>query len=618
MATLFEKQRRERERASKKEAKQKEKDENTARKTGNRRKLAAIAQESKSPAAQASAIQHLQGLNAQDKLLELAENGSSPMVRCEAACMLSDRKKAETVAEASIVGAFAGLSQEKAFSWKSWISLVKSDELLLKAYDAAKDNGTLRREMRTEYARSHHDVLRQILTSSILWFPDVSHTLEIFEGTREDWLEIAAKAKHAGAVQAAVRHLTMEDEEALLDMAGKGGIYAARRLVELDPEKYTDIYATQLDEKELEKAIRENRLSQETLEKVALKYPVEGMLQKWIGMDAARAALNNLNDPELLAHLLLNKTIISKLTSNKDYQIFFNNLTLKLRGRPEVLTDYILKYHSGDLYIYPALSGALELITDSGKLYQIAASDCLMAKEAVKRIEPEKMERLVREAKDSYVRGYAQRQWHDARISAADEEELLKNLEWYLENTQSEEPLDQIASRLKTPEAALRAFRLLRKASWGQKTADQLLPLITNAEELTQICLAGPVSQATARRLRELIGGTPMEEKFVAASQEQMCFTQLKDYFNISAEEAILKYGGEKYIRYLVDRLEKEKELGAANSQINHIRWIYNHIPASHEILNTIKGKNYRKHVDEESSCASESCNTNVSFEVRL
>ena len=587
MATSYEKQRKAREKAAKKEEKQRLKDEKTAQKTSNVRKLGAIAENSTSAAAKVSAIARLKSRGAQAALLSLAENSSQAPVRCEAAWLLEDQEKAREILSGSIAEAFGDSRMTKDYHFREWTDFVPNDTQLLKAYRSLKDS-SIAQALWPVFARKRSAVLREILAEAVMWFPTVEEILKIYTGSREDWRYLAEHNKNTGTTARAVNHLSLEDADVLTRIADKGSREAADRLIELDPAAYLNRYADKISPDKAANAIKAHRLNQEALLRVALAYPSMNFFNSPEGYDAAEAALDSLTDPALLARLLLEKYII---TGNK---------------RSE--------------RVFAAEQKAMDLISDENMLYKIAASDYGYASTAVRRLGADWMKALSKEAKQQSVRQYATTEALKHGIADADEEELLEALHWSLYDSPDEALMADAASRLTSQDALLKALDMLTESmrTSAKNTVLRLLPRITDGESLMKYCLEKRVVKDTVFRLKELIGGSPLEDRFVSSAKASDSFRLLEDYFRISAEEAIWKYGGTDYIRRVMDSLEKEEDLGEARTKANHLAWIYGHIPQSHSVLDPYNGKHYRKHIDFDAYCASESCHTYVDMEFRL
>ena len=107
-------------------------------------------------------------------------------------------------------------------------------------------------------------------------------------------------------------------------------------------------------------------------------------------------------------------------------------------------------------------------------------------------------------------------------------------------------------------------------------------------------------------RLRELIAGTPEEKKFKDRNVEVLMDTvdsfagahQLALYYDIRNAEALWRFGGEEYIKRIINILETERERDRAQKAANRLAVIYSSVPESHSGMEYIKGKQYRKHVD--------------------
>ncbi len=619
MATSYEKQRKAREKAAKKAEKQRLKDEKTAQKTSNVRKLGALAENSASAAARVSAIARLKSRGAQAALLSLAENSSQAPVRCEAAWLLEDQEKAREILSGSIAEAFGDSGMTKDYHFREWTGFVPNDEQLLKAYRKLKD-GSLAQALWPVFARKHSAVLREILAEAVMWFPTVEEILKIYTGSREDWRYLAEHNKNTGTTAEAVKHLTLEDADVLTRIADKGSRAGADRLAELDPAAYLNRYADKITPDKAANAIKAHRLNQEALLRVALAYPSMNFFNSPEGYDAAEAALDSLTDPALLARLLLEKKAEPRIPWSAFNPQWFSRLVEKLADQQDTLAEYIITGNKRSERVFAAEQKALDLITDENMLYKIAASDCGYASTAVRRLGADRMKALSKEAKQQSVRQYATTEALKHGIADADEEELLEALHWSLYDSPDEALMADAASRLTSQDALLKALDMLTESmrTSAKNTVLRLLPRITDGESLMKYCLEKRVVKDTVFRLKELIGGSPLEDRFVSSAKASDSFRLLEDYFRISAEEAIWKYGGTDYIRRVMDSLEKEEDLGEARTKANQLAWIYRHIPQSQGILDPYKGKHYRKHIDFDAYCASESCHTYVDMEFKL
>ncbi|MGI6690562.1 MAG: hypothetical protein ACOX63_06945 [Christensenellales bacterium] len=268
-------------------------------KTNKPVKLKKIAMQSKFDTVQVAAIRRLQKLGAQAQILYLAQKGATPILRCEASCRLEDRAVASEFVSQDICAAFSDEGMTKAYSWQEWLAAVRGAETALAAYRAGADKNWHKFELPKALAAAHHDALRQLIIEEEDNCLEADRLIKAFTGTREDWREIAEKAHHQGTVMQAVRHLSAEDEDVLLQLAEADDTSAARRLVEINPSKYMERFVVNLDLSALEKAIRENKVSQKAFEKLAFHYPIceKGIFHKEIkGNSVANAALDNLTD----------------------------------------------------------------------------------------------------------------------------------------------------------------------------------------------------------------------------------------------------------------------------------------------------------------------------------
>lgn len=301
----------------------------------------------------------------------------------------------------------------------------------------------------------------------------------------------------------------------------------------------------------------------------------------------------------MLAHLLLNKKVDYDISQDHDYQNWVIRLIDKLRDRPDVLTEYILQTRKNE--IRPALERALEYVTDGEQLFRIAASASYLPVSwgAMKRLTLDVMPRLEQEAKDMSVSQYAGAQWRRLRIASADDGELLMIIQWLLQysSDRRDELLEMSVTRLESQEAMLSAIRILLPSNLS--LCRLLLPRITDSEGLMELYLSEKLWWDACRRLRELISGSPLEDQFVAEATKQQKFSHLSVYFDISEEKAIWKYGGEVYIRRLMEQLNNTRERDKAREIVSQLASIYRSIPESKPILSPIQGKRYHKHVDQ-------------------
>ena len=620
-----EKERRKREKAEAREKKAVEKASKAA-------KLAKLAGTCRSASAQADAVWKLRKLDAQTELLALAQNSATPMLRCEAACRLSDRDRASELVSRDICAAFADPGMSKQYHWTSWIEAVKDEE---KAYEAFQAGGDYRTEaLYKVMAQAHGPTLRRLLIEAEDkdWF-QTDRILEAYTGTREDWREITEKARSEKVVYAAVKHMVIGDVDVLQRRADAGSVYAARRLALLDPAAYSVRYVDKLSPEDTAKLIREKRLPQEKIEKLALEYPRLNAWNSPEGKEVYEAALDGLTDPELIAHLFLNKTIDKKLLGIQVWGEYMKKWNLRLlealRDRPDVLTEYITTKEDASDYRYGVAKEALAYITDSAQLYRIAASGCYGADEAAKKLAPEELRRLEKESKSPSVVRYAGYAWRDALLESLNDDELLESLDWAIGYSRQDIILRSV-KKLRSQPARLDGLLRLNKQYYGNEDAyKRLLSRIKDGPGLMKLCLehAADIRRDAVVRLRELIGGAPEEETFVAACGE-MFFTQtprsstaqwlLGTYFDIPAGQAAWQYGGEQYVKRLLKTLDGERELGNVTAVVSELADIYRNAPGSAGILAPFRGRKYRKHVDFIASCASESCDTTVDYVVEL
>ena len=144
-----------------------------------------------------------------------------------------------------------------------------------------------------------------------------------------------------------------------------------------------------------------------------------------------------------------------------------------------------------------------------------------MSKEAAKKLPAEKLQTLVEGSKDQDVRQYAAEQVHLARASTTkDEQELLDTLSWAVKETRDKELGLQVAKKLRSQKAMLKALSICGDESRegpAREAREALLPRIKDGEGLMKFILEEPdrVHYDTPRRLHEIIGGTPLEREFI-------------------------------------------------------------------------------------------------------
>lgn len=496
---------------------------------------------------QVAAMRRLQELGAQDRLLVLAQKGTTPMIRCEAACCLEDRILASELVSKNICAAFSDERMRDTsdcssdgYRWKDWITAVQSEETVLAAYRASKGRQKIRRDLPKVIVAAHRDILPQIIIGVEDCWSEKKPFMKGFVGTHEEWRAIAEKVRCKEVIEMAVRRFSAEDEDLLLRLAQEGHDCAAQRLVNIDPLKYAERYVDRLDLSTLDrstmkKVVNNKCLSQEALEKIALSY--------YIGGDVAHLALNCLTDQNLLGHLLLNKEIHGYYIKESICRDWLVRLIEKIPNQTDVLTEYILQ--SGENYNRDVLDQALAYITDSEQLFRIAASDSIVAWKAAQRLAPEVMLRLEKEATDAKVIQYAGEQWRHLRIASADDEELL------------------------------------------------------------EICLSEERNDFAYQRLRELIGGSPLEDRLVSETMKRPDkFLCLSAYFGISVGEATWKYGGEAYIQELMTALKNETDWHRSRRIVSELAQIYRNVPESKTLIGSMQGMRDQRHIDEPEYCS--------------
>ncbi|MBO4887322.1 MAG: hypothetical protein J5589_03300 [Firmicutes bacterium] len=551
--------------------------------------------------------------------------------RCETAFRLPDRTEACQAMDQAMRAGLASGELEKLAGYAanyhptSWFDLIRDDGALM---SLLYDQGGSHIRSRVLNCATDKDLLRRILLESDKLSAgdalDIAGKLQL---TQNDWEEIITKARSQSIVSYAIRQLDLKNRTLLEKLADDGSIDARHRLLELSPD-YTSRFVDSLSSEQLERALNRHRLSQEALEKLCLEYrPSRNRTGTWYG-SRMMEALSQLTDPDRLEHVLkTQQTQVKTYITDRGYETWLEALVSRFASSQDLLASFLISSSNRAVY-YSAEKHALELLTDPDLLVKVAAVRCYMSKEAAKKLPAEKLQTLVEGSKDQDVRQYAAEQVHLARTSTTkDEQELLDTLSWAVKETRDKELGLQVAKKLRSQKAMLKALSICGDESRegpAREAREALLPRIKDGEGLMKFILEEPdrVHYDTPRRLHEIIGGTPLEQEFIdrnidsyrEAGMRGRQLWILSKFLGCFETEIAWKYYGEAYIRKLIADLENAKEHDSAAIAANNLKTWYRTMPVVRPLIDPYKGKRYTKHADFDATCASESRHENTTF----
>ena len=565
-------------------------------------------------------------------LSELAANAPRLTDRCEAALCIPDKDMSRRAME-RIMRETAGSAEfERTVSYSSdyhpsaWFALIADNgELMTLLYENGGKNIRSRVE---DYAADKALMKRILLETDHLGITQADNVKAHFNGTQDDWEEIAKGAESETIRAFAAGFLDLSKRGVLEEMAENGNAAAKRRLLALDPAAYESRYVTTLSGTQLQEAVGSHRLDQAALETLCVSFrPDRSRTGTWYA-DCMREALEQLQEEERLEHVLeAYQKEVTDYVSDRQYEEWLTVLMERLSDRQDLLARHLsseeikVRYYSADLK-------ALELLTDKGLLFNVAASRAPRAMDAAKKLEPRQMSALSKKAREQRVREYASDQWRLHQIgSGAGDEELLETIRQAVEEGRNEEPGVSAAQAISAQDAMIRALSICGRSSIGrvrEKVRNALLPRITDGQGLMKFVLDEPegVCHEAAERLKELIGGTPQEQEFIDESVRrfrdgsmngrQMWI--LSKYLGTGEMETIWKYCGTDFARKLMNELEAAEEYDISMRIANNIRLLYRNVPESRDMLAGLDKRRFVKHSDFDAACASESMHENTSF----
>ncbi len=393
-------------------------------------------------------------------------------------------------------------------------------------------------------------------------------------------------------------------------LADQGNRDAANRLTEYDMKKYADKYVGLLNYAMKKSAVENGAFSEATLEKIVMGGNINDVSDT---ENLSVMAMEKIAYPERIFHIL-NGMDSGKFKNSETMNQWRIKLLDKISHREDLMQKAVLEKRFPQEFRETALG----YINDPDILEQLAEGYSDLAVKAAQRLPKSRLGKL-RHAKNPEIAEMGTEQYYKTRIRYAKDNELLDIMEWSyckqpdpalclkaLERLTSQEAL---CKALKTCAEWMKTMELRGDAEPWKPVRKKLLERITDGAGLWKVCLdrPGAVGQEEMTRLKEIIGGTDDEEKFIQNAVTALKTNDpiswhgpaglLRMFFDLpNDEEAAWRFGGEAFIQRVLSRLESTRELGIAKSLGSILQSVYNSVPESHPLLGKANGRRYEKH----------------------
>ncbi|MBR0085237.1 MAG: hypothetical protein IJL97_01680, partial [Lachnospiraceae bacterium] len=369
------------------------------------------------------------------KLKDIAEHSQSHIIRCMAAEGTRDEAFAAKIISETITYACSDPLTDEFPPQTGWLKFV-SPYLQAGACQCCASNS-----WRTAFADALTEpeaikyLFKHIGSSKDIDDETLNKLLSRYEGSHNDYIDIAEHAYHRDVLKDAYSHFNEGDEKLLLKMAdarpGAPRIYgravpreklAVDRLVELFPEKYLEWNADRAPKHVQQNAIDKGMLSQKALTDICLSDELKSLNAP------AFKALEQITDPKLLRTILFRKTLrASQMTGDQEkvchdwYDKLFERLASL--GKQDALADFILSSNK-DKYIN-ADPLALKHMTDEKQLLKVASGSGSLAMKAAELLPDTSLKALAKSANMHDIATYAQKRALIADIQGAGDKKLL-------------------------------------------------------------------------------------------------------------------------------------------------------------------------------------------------
>ena len=564
-------------------------------------------------------------------LTDIAHNAGSAFSRCAAAYALKSDEGKKIIA-GNIAAAYRELGEVYVMEPADWIDEISDRALIRETYNAATTNN-----LKCDLAKRINDqeLLLELVTGSDKALADAA--VKNLRFTQEQCVKIIRESKYPNFRDQAIRNLDKTHEDLLFELAEGGNQYAKKKLLDIDIEKYALRYRDQLGTEDMAKAIDKNIFSEEELEKLAAEGNELAKGERFINL--SWYAMEHISDPEILKRLLyrpLTRDAIKNNaygSANQDSPWVKWTIAIleKLPDDENEMLKFILSSHGGH---QPASeSVALSRINDKSRLMKVALAKNSVALDAAKRLEvsDEVIEKL-KGAEDKKVVDYANEKWVERTISNSSGEDAFKIMRIKME--QGNDPLNYLAAydQLQNDEMRVLAYKeFFPKYRPFKDSSDmvkeRMLKAITDGEKWLDFCIDNTSKKDEINKLRELISGTPLEQKMIDIAVKDLMDNPLKgwrmnvvaSFYEIDYYQAVWKYGGQAYIELLMSYIEEQKEIGSVRTAADILKKMYQKAPESQGELGRYNGRKYIKHDDfHDEHCYGNNRNSEEAFIIKF
>ena len=390
-----------------------------------------------------------------------------------------------------------------------------------------------------------------------------------------------------------VGFLTQDDLDRFDDMIADDSLSPVRfalisRLFRFDPVRCTEKYFDRLGSDDQKKAIDRGLLSEEKLRAIA----------GW-GSPAGREALKLVSDPAAAIRLMRGHLKPYDRCTDSELAVY-RKLISAAAADQNALIDLLLN-HSGELPLR-SIDYFVDAVNSEKGLLRIALSGYEhAARIAAARLPDSYAETIMKKAHSESLREKAAQKFYSAVLPTADPGTAFEAFVWA--RGRHDLTLSAEAAKKINPAQALQAL----KEETQPVFCRMLAPNISDAAALTGLCFTKSASPAAplVERIRELAANDDGISRYFAekASQAIRCGNEsapyiTADYFGISPAEAMWKYGGEQYVKYLLRQIESDAEYEKPFFARNSLRSIYAEFAESRALLDPVKNRRYKKHSD--------------------